>query len=48
MGLDTYTWADGLLRGGLGGAFFVLLFLAARWRWKQGDSDRGEADIGLD
>ncbi|MCV2490904.1 hypothetical protein OF117_16235 [Geodermatophilus sp. YIM 151500] len=38
-----------LLRGGVAGAVFVLLFLSARWRWKgRSDRDATQADIGLD
>ncbi|MGY1681026.1 hypothetical protein [Geodermatophilus sp. SYSU D01176] len=39
---------DALLRGGLGAAGFVLLFLAARRWWKEQDSSDAQADVGLD
>jgi hypothetical protein len=48
MDVDLLTWWDLVLRGGLAGAAFLLLFLAARWRWRQREVQDAQADIGLD
>jgi hypothetical protein len=48
MGLDFLGWPVELVRGGVAGFAFVLLFLAARWRWKGRDDPDAQADIGLD
>lgn len=43
-----WPWTLALLRGLLGTALFVLLFLAARYRWTERETRDGAADIGLD
>ncbi len=48
MGPDLWTWSEALLRGGVGAAAFVLLFLAARWRWRGRETSDAQVDIGLD
>jgi hypothetical protein len=48
MGPDPWTWFEALLRGGVGAAAFVLLFLAAGWRWRERETSDAQADIGLD
>ena len=48
MGLDFLGLPDELVRGGVAGVAFVLLFLAARWRWKGRDEQDAHSDIGLD
>jgi len=48
MGLGLLTWSELLLRGGLGGVGFILLFLAARWRWKERVGSDAQTDLGLD
>ncbi len=48
MHFDALTWVDLLLRGGLAGAGFGILFLAARSRWRQREVGDAQPDIGLD
>ncbi len=47
MGLDG-SWQDALLRAVVAAVSFVTLFLVARYRWRERDSDHGPADSGLD
>ena len=48
MGLDALSWPAELIRGGAGAMAFVLLFLAARWRWRGRDAHDAHSDVGLD
>lgn len=48
MRLDALSWPAELLRGGAAGVAFLLLFLAARWRWKGRDAQDEQTDVGLD
>jgi hypothetical protein len=48
VAFDVLTWSALLLRGGLAGVGFLLLFLAARWRWRDRAVNDAPADIGLD
>ncbi len=45
--MEEVTWA-GLLRGVLASVAFLVLFFAARLRWRQRDPKQGAADLGLD
>lgn len=48
MGLDSLGWPAELVRGSVALVAFVLLFLAARWRWKGREDPDAQADVGLD
>ena len=48
LDIDALTWGDLLLRGGLAGAGFGILFLAAPWRWREREVGDAQPDIGLD
>lgn len=48
MELDLLSWPEALLQGALGGLSFILLFLAARWRWKGRAGRDAQTDLGLD
>jgi hypothetical protein len=48
VGLDLSPWLEPLLNGGVASAAFVVLFLAARRRWKEREAPDAQADVGLD